>query len=170
MIHVMTIHGWVPARINQILGNRRKGSALKRRDRYRIANEQRFRPIPEATGRRRVTIEITWARGDRPGDPDAYQKSVHDALKKAKLIKDDTIAWVQLTEPVYLPLNPRDRTDKRMTRIILEDVKPLRRVKIIDAAEIEFDRIVSTATPEQAARLGSLLTEWAENNHHAKEV
>lgn len=121
-IHVLTIHGWIPARLNQILGNRRKGSRLKKRDRIRVANEQRFQQIPEATGRRKVTIEITFAKGDRSGDPDAYYKSAHDALKNAKLLKDDTIRWVQIAEPVYLPLKSRDRTDRRMTRLILEDI------------------------------------------------
>lgn len=120
MIHVMTIHGWVPARINQIL--RRGGSKLKKRNRQRIAAEQRFNPIPEATTRRKVTIEITWAKGDQSGDPDAYYKATLDALKHAKLLKDDTNRWVELVHPIYLPANPRHRTDKRMTRIILEDL------------------------------------------------
>lgn len=121
-IHELTIHGWIPARLNELIGNRRKGAALKRRDRHKVAAEVGFRPIPKATGRRRVTIEITFAKGDRSGDPDSYFKSLLDSAKHAGLIKDDTRKWVQITEPIYLPLNPRHRTERRSTRIILEDV------------------------------------------------
>lgn len=118
----IVIPNWIPARLNQLMGNRKRAGALKKRDKLKIAIEQRFRPIPEATGRRRVTIEITYAKGDRQADPDAYQKSVHDALVKAKLLKNDTNRWVEMTHPIYLPTNPRYRTERRMTRIILEDI------------------------------------------------
>lgn len=121
-VHVITIPNWIPARLNAIMGGRRKGGRLKRRDRQIVAVEQMMRPIPEAKGRRRVGLELTFAKGDRGADPDAYFKSLLDALVHAKLLVNDTRKWVQITEPVYLPVNPRHRTEKRMTRIILEDL------------------------------------------------
>lgn len=121
-VYIITIPNWIPARLNAIMGGRRKGGRLKKRDRHMIAVEQMMRPIPEAATRRKVTIEITFAKGDRAGDPDCYHKSVFDALVHAKLLVNDTHRWVEMTHPIYLPVNTRHRTEKRMTRIFLEDI------------------------------------------------
>jgi len=118
-MHVLTIHGWIPARLNALIGNRRKAGRLKRADRQRVAVEAMFQAIPKATGRRRVTIEITFGKGVRSGDPDAYFKSTLDALVHAGLLVGDTIRGVEIATPVFR------RGEKSLTVIRLEDVPEL---------------------------------------------
>lgn len=113
----LTIHGWLPTRLNQLIGHRRKAGALKKRDRIAIAVAARFQGIERAAGPRKVGIELTFGKGDRSGDPDAYYKSTLDALVYAGLLTGDTYKRVQFTQPVFR------RGPKRMTVITLEDVE-----------------------------------------------
>ena len=46
-VYVLTIHGWIPARLNQLIGNRRKAARLKRRDRQIVAVYAKLQGIPE---------------------------------------------------------------------------------------------------------------------------
>lgn len=113
----LTIHGWLPTRLNQLIGHRRKAGALKKRDRIVISNAARFQGIEMASGPRKVGIELTFGKGDRSGDPDAYYKSLLDGLVHAGLLTGDTYRRVQFTQPVF------KRASKRKTVITLEDVE-----------------------------------------------
>ena len=113
----LTIHGWLPARLNQLLGSWRLAGALKKRDRIKVANAARMQGAVPAAGPRRVTIELTFAKGERSGDPDAYLKSTLDALVQARLLVGDTHRQVQWSQPVFR------RGPRRKTVITLEDVE-----------------------------------------------
>jgi len=52
--------------------------------------------VPKAAGKRRVEIVIVLGKGQRAGDPDAYNKSLLDALVRLGYLKDDNRQWLQL--------------------------------------------------------------------------
>jgi hypothetical protein len=88
----ITVPGWHPARLNELLPNRWQAHKLKKRDRSAIAfwSVMCNGPfVPEATGPRRVHLSITLGKGQRAADPDAYWKSLLDALVACKLLVDD---------------------------------------------------------------------------------
>lgn len=118
MIQTLTIHGWLPARLNQLIGHRRKAAALKKRDRIAVAVAARFQGIVGAKGPRRVAVELTFGKGERSGDPDAYLKSLLDALVKAGLLTGDTYRQVRWSQPEFR------RGEKRKTVVTLEDIEP----------------------------------------------
>ena len=117
-VYSLTIPNWIPARLNQMKGHWSRGAALKKIDREMIAGyalQARDR-IPQATSKRRVSLTITLANGERAGDPDAYFKSVNDALVHAGLLKNDSHLWVVLGDVVF------ERGAERATTIILQDL------------------------------------------------
>lgn len=117
MTHMLYIADWHPARINQWDGKHWSVRArLKKADRHRIALHARLVGIPPATGKRRVTLRITLAKGQRGPDPDAFWKSVLDSLTHAGLLVDDNRQGVELM-PVQF-----DRGTRKATTITLEDV------------------------------------------------
>lgn len=113
--HGLIIDGWHPCRLNQLVSvhwaNR---SRLKRVDRQFVATYGR--DLPRATGKRRVRLRIVLGPGQRAGDPDAYWKSLLDALVHAGLLLDDNRQHVELGPVAF------DRAEKRRTEIILEDI------------------------------------------------
>lgn len=115
-VHRLTIPGWIPVRLNSLLGNRRKAARLKKHDKAMIAVYARLQSVPKASGKRRVTIDITFGKGVRSGDPDAYFKSTLDALVHAGLLQKDTRRGVEITDPIFR------RGPKSTTTIILEDL------------------------------------------------
>lgn len=116
MKHTLEIPDWHPATVNQLLGNWKKAMRLKRIDKELVEAYVWCDRIPRASGKRRVSLEIVlWPR-QRAGDPDAYWKSLLDALKAAGAIVDDNRQHVELS-PVTFSRGPR-----RRTRIVLEDV------------------------------------------------
>lgn len=116
---VIEIPRWHPARLNQLL-NSHWGlrSKLKKQDRAIVAGHAGgFRSMAtKATGRRRVSLVITLAPRQRGGDPDAYWKSLLDALVKNGLLIDDSRTWCELGPVEYR------RGAEMATTIILEDV------------------------------------------------
>ena len=117
-VHELTIPGFLPARLNSLMGNRRKAGRLKRRDKEWIICHARMAGIPKATGRRRVTLILTFGKGVRSGDPDAYWKSTLDALVHAGLLAKDTHRGVSIEGPEFR----RSKTIQSSTTIILEDI------------------------------------------------
>ncbi|HEY7157897.1 MAG TPA: hypothetical protein VH575_28325 [Gemmataceae bacterium] len=115
--HVLTIDGWHPARLNQWDGRHWTARArLKRSDREIVALYARLAAMPPATGKRRVSLRLTLEPRQRGGDPDAYFKSVLDALVHAGLLQDDNRQGAELGEVTFA------RGPKRRTEIVLEDV------------------------------------------------
>jgi Holliday junction resolvase RusA-like endonuclease len=117
MIHELTIPGWHPVRLNQLLHvHYLKRARMKKADRMMVAFYARHFKIPPATGKRRVSLQITLAPRQRAGDPDAYWKSLLDALVHAELLLDDNRQGVE-TGPVTFA-----RGVCKVTTIILEEL------------------------------------------------
>lgn len=116
MTWTVRIAGWHPARINELLGDWRRASRRKKQDRVAIALPVSLAKVPRATGKRRVSVEIVLGPRQRGGDPDAYHKSLLDALKHCGAILDDRRQCVELTPVTY------SRGPQRATVVTLEDV------------------------------------------------
>lgn len=115
--YVLHIDGWLPARVNELYDyhwtRRRK---LKARDRDMVQVAVVNAKVPWATGKRRVSLTLTFPKGQRMGDIDAYFKSPLDALRHARAIVDDSPAHCELGPVIF------NRGATRRTTIILEDV------------------------------------------------
>lgn len=93
-LHTIHILDWHPTPLNKLLGHWARSSKLKKLDRGVIAYY--FADIPKAAGKRRVSLEIVLGKGQRACDPDAYWKSLLDALVHAGQLVNDSPKWVEL--------------------------------------------------------------------------
>jgi hypothetical protein len=115
--YVLTVPGWLPARVNQWDGRHwARRHRLKRSDRELVAVYSRQVGIPQAAGRRRVSLVLTLGPRQRAGDPDAYWKSALDALVACRLLVDDSRQQLQLGTVTFR------RGPARQTRIVLQDL------------------------------------------------
>jgi hypothetical protein len=110
------IPGWHPTRLNELLGHHMKAARLKSRDREIVRDHCLLAGVPPASGKRRVTLRVVLAKGQRAGDPDCYWKSVLDALVSAGVLSDDNRQGVELA-PVEF-----DRSRAKSTVIRLENL------------------------------------------------
>lgn len=99
--HTLWIPRWHPTPLNRLLGNYHKAGQLKRADRDMVAAYARLARIPKAPGKRRVQLEIVLGRGQRKHDPDAFWKSLLDAMVHAKVLINDTDRWVVCDPVIY---------------------------------------------------------------------
>jgi hypothetical protein len=93
--HLITIPGWRPATVNQLLRTVRGRIRYKKLDRALITAYGRLAAVPPATVRRRVSAHITLGPGQKAADPDAYWKSLLDALVQAGMLVDDDAEGVE---------------------------------------------------------------------------
>ena len=115
--HVLVIPKWHPARINQWEGRHWTVKArLKKSDQEIVWTYSRLAGLPTAEGKRRVRLTIVLGPRQRGGDPDAYWKSLLDALVCAGQLVDDSRQWVTTCPVKY------ERSAERATRIELEDL------------------------------------------------
>jgi len=113
--HRLTIDRWHPPRINEWDGYHwSRRAKLKRSDRDLVAVMGLI--IPRAEGKRRVSLVLTLAPRQRGGDPDAYWKSLLDALTTCGLLVDDSRQWCELGTVEF------ERGQRRATEIVLEDM------------------------------------------------
>lgn len=115
-VYRLVIPGWLPAPLNQLTGNQRKAARLKRRDRNRIRFYFFLSGIPKAVTKRRVSIEVTYLKGERSHDPDAFWKALFDGLVHAGALRNDSRHWVVQGEVTYA------RAERHQTTITLEDL------------------------------------------------
>lgn len=100
MIHTITIPNWTPTPLNKLLGSHwRKASRMKQADAQMIGVYGHKAKVPKASVRRCVGLIITLPKGKRACDPDAYWKSLNDALVKLGYLVNDSHKWVEI-EPV----------------------------------------------------------------------
>jgi hypothetical protein len=114
--HRLVIDNWHPATLNQLLAGRWHAYKLKKADKKLLGFCLLESPIPKARGKRRVSLEITLAPRQRAADPDAYWKSLLDALKSHGLVRDDSRTWCELGGVTFA------RGERKSTTIVLEDV------------------------------------------------
>jgi Holliday junction resolvase RusA-like endonuclease len=89
------------ARLNELLRSVKGRIRLKRRDRDLVLVACRNVSLPPATGKRRVSLQVTLGMGQRRADPDAWWKSLLDALRHAHAIVDDGPRWCELGPVEY---------------------------------------------------------------------
>ena len=87
------IEGWHPAPLNKLMACRWKAAKLKKRDKVEVRYASNH--IPKAIIKRRVELTIELGKGQRACDPDAYFKSLGDALVNAGLLVNDSHKWVE---------------------------------------------------------------------------
>ena len=111
----IAIPHWRPTPKNEMLGYHwTRGYKLKRQDR-RIVDAWAF-GLPEATGKRRVSLVVILTGRMKECDPDAYWPSLCDALVHARMLVDDDEDFVE-HGPVKHDYGPALRT-----MILLEDM------------------------------------------------
>jgi len=111
------IPNWRPATLNSLMGHWSKAHKLKKADREMIFAY--CNGLPRASGKRRVSLHITYGKGMRVCDPDAFWKSTLDALVQGKMLVDDSDKYVELGEV------KQKRVAKgvhMLTRITLQDI------------------------------------------------
>lgn len=115
--YTIRIPNWFPVRLNEMQGRHwAVGARRKKADRNLIACYTAH--LPKATTRRRVQLVLEMAKGQRKPDPDSMQKGLHDALKHAGMLVNDSDAWVEMTHPIYV----RSGTEFFSTTIRLTDI------------------------------------------------
>lgn len=113
---VVTIPNWHPCPLNKLIGySWRTVHARKQADQRRVADEMAFAGIPEARKARRVSLRIVLGPRQRSCDPDAYWKSMLDALVACGRLRDDSRQWCELDHVEF-------ERGKRSTVLTLEDI------------------------------------------------
>lgn len=93
-MHEIIIQNWHPATINKLLNSHfMVAHKLKNRDKVEVRYSSNH--VPKATTKRRVELIIELGKGQRAADPDAYFKSLGDALVNAGLLVNDSHKWVE---------------------------------------------------------------------------
>jgi hypothetical protein len=114
--YVLVIPRWHPKTINQLLRRVRTRIRWKKIDRNVVSGYCYLNHFPVATGPREVRLTIVLGPRQRAADPDAYQKSLGDALVQAKMLIDDNRQYVRWAPTEY------ERGPERATRVELIDL------------------------------------------------
>jgi Holliday junction resolvase RusA-like endonuclease len=116
-VYVIDIPDWHPTPLNKLLGHHQKAGRLKRHDREMVwAYVKQARVPADSSMKRSVELTIILGPKQRACDPDAYFKSLCDALVHAMALWDDSREYCELL-PVRF-----DRGSRKATRIVLRDV------------------------------------------------
>lgn len=115
-MHVLSIPNWRPMSDNlYVKGHWSHRYKAKKADADMIQGYALALAIPHAQGKRRVSVEVTQAKGRLP-DPTNILKSLMDALVKSKLLVDDNATYSELGRCLV------NKGTEDRTIIILEDV------------------------------------------------
>lgn len=116
--YFLHIDRWHPTRLNVLLAACWQVRARKKRFDADIVKAMFLgAETPRAKGKRRVSLEIVLGPRQRGADPDAYWKSVLDALVQCGALRDDSRIWCELGEVRF------DRGKNWGTTIVLEDIQ-----------------------------------------------
>jgi hypothetical protein len=113
--YTLEIPNWNPVSVNRLIGRVRARIRGKKDDRLIVFAAASHTDIPTAVTKRRVSVRIV-APGPRLLDPDNALKSLFDCLVAARLLVDDSAAWVELGQVKV------ERGRERRTVITLEDL------------------------------------------------
>lgn len=97
----LNIPGWHPTPLNKLLGHWAKAGRLKSHDKEIIGKAVMAGGIPEAFAKRKIELLIIHPPGKRFCDPDAYSKSLLDALTANKVLFNDSHQWVEMDRPEF---------------------------------------------------------------------
>jgi hypothetical protein len=92
----LRIDGWHPALLNTLMKHWTAAHRAKKADREVICEALRSSFVVQAEEQRRVSLLIVWPKGKRRADPDAFWKSVNDALVAGGALKNDSPVWCEL--------------------------------------------------------------------------
>lgn len=96
------IPGWHPTPLNKLMhGHWSIGAKRKKADAQQVATAVRAYGVPPAICSRRLEVLIVLGKGQRACDPDAYLKSLLDALVLAGALKNDNRTWVEWFPPRF---------------------------------------------------------------------
>lgn len=111
------IRHWHPTPLNKLLGHWATAHKRKKADRQIVRFYFCNMGFERATTKRALQITIILKKGQRACDPDAYQKSLCDALVHAEMLKDDNRQWVE-----HLPIKYDRHPEGWGTIIELTDI------------------------------------------------
>lgn len=114
----LVVMDWLPTKLNDLLqAHWRRRLNLKRFDADIVKCAAISKGITPATTKRRVScVFCSRHKSGRLPDPDAFFKSLHDAMVSARLLVDDSDKWLEIGTPRVI----RGRRD--VTVITLEDL------------------------------------------------
>jgi hypothetical protein len=117
-VHHFDVPRWRPVTLNELFaaGNPMAVARKKRADREIVATYAALAGIPQATRKRRVSLAITLAGRMKQCDPDAFHKSLNDALVACRMLVDDSPQWCEIGPVVQVG------GEEKSTRITLEDI------------------------------------------------
>ncbi len=138
---LVAIAGWHPARLNHLMrGHWSNGHRLKRLDKNLVALSVLGAGVPRAEDRRKVELTIVLGPRMRGGDPDAYWKSLLDALVACGALKGDSKEWVEYEQPTYARSAQHATliqiTEAPAPRMYQSDYRTPRRLRIPPLAEL----------------------------------
>lgn len=119
MAVTLEIDGWTPPSVNRLLkAHWAESCRLKRLavDELAVAVMRTAQPPPIATTRRRVDVLATYPGTGRLPDPDNLLKALLDALKRNRLLVDDSDRWCKIGDVAVA------RGASRRTTITLQDI------------------------------------------------
>jgi len=94
--HRIELPGVMPPPLNALMRGKLKDRIrLGKRWRAEVAFAVRAQAIPEAAGKRAVSIVVTLPPGRRAIDPDALYKATGDALVDCRRLRGDSHLWVR---------------------------------------------------------------------------
>jgi hypothetical protein len=96
-VYTPRIPRWHPRKLNDLIGCHFGTRARRKRsDREIVAGHALEQGIPHALGKRLVKLHLVLRPRQRAGDPDAYHKSLLDALVACGLLVNDNRQHVEL--------------------------------------------------------------------------
>jgi Holliday junction resolvase RusA-like endonuclease len=116
----LRIPNWHPVSVNKLLDNHwavRK--RMKDADMQMIGVYANNQGITKAEGKRLLEVTYILGKGQKACDPDNYNKSLLDALKRCGLIKDDNRQWLEQAQPKF------ERSEYKAIVIKLTDIEKL---------------------------------------------
>lgn len=121
MLQAIWIPGWHPTPKNKLAAgvNKFVASHLKKADQQTVDMAVLVSGVQPATSKRRVDLHLSFPKGQRTCDKDAYWKSCLDALVKAKVLVNDSARWCDTGKVNYYKVHGED--DVWGTMILLED-------------------------------------------------
>lgn len=115
--YVIEMPDWHPSPLNKLLGHWRLPAKRKKQDREMVWAYVKQAKIPlDSQTKRSIELTIVLGPKQRACDPDAYFKSLCDALVHAMAIWDDSREYCEL-QPVKF-----ERGARKATRIVLRDI------------------------------------------------
>lgn len=119
MVYPLDLPMWRATPLNRLLSmHYMEAHKQKKRDKRAGAGAWLASRHPPATSKRRVTVILTYAKGERAHDPDAMQKVLGDALVECGALRNDSPRWVEWSPFQY----ERSGDERFSTRILLEDM------------------------------------------------